>query len=169
MVHWLAKLCWDLEVSCPYLEPYGEYFGVKECGIVSKFVYVGDASGMKLSTQPSIWVGCLMWGWRYWIQLKWVNQLSYNMHVCVYSARNGLRMSNHSTQSWMVCCCVHYSQTFGEIEQELNETINSFNYTSDSFLDNQTRSALNDFTDAGVEAINITGIMIIQYMYMDGF
>lgn len=69
----------------------------------------------------------------------------------------------------MACCCVHYSQTFGEIEQELNETINSFNYTSDSFLDNQTRSALNDFTDAGVEAINITGIMIIQYMYMDGF
>lgn len=52
------------------------------------------------------------------------------------------------------------TETFGEIEQELNETINSFNYTSDSFLDNQTRSALNDFTDAGVEAINITAFTV---------
>ena len=65
-------------------------------------------------------------------------------------------------------CCVLYSQTFGEIEQELNEAIDSFNYTSDSFLDNRTRSALNNFTDAGVEAINITGIIII-HVYMDGF
>ena len=48
-------------------------------------------------------------------------------------------------------------QVFDELEQEVNETINSFNYTSDSFLDNDTRNALNNFTSANVDAINITG------------
>lgn len=56
-----------------------------------------------------------------------------------------------------IVCCLLYIQTFGELEQELNDTIDSFNYTSDSFLDNSTRSALNGFSDASVEDINITG------------
>ena len=47
-------------------------------------------------------------------------------------------------------------QIFAELEQELDDTIDSFNYTSDSFLDDDARSALNDFTSAGVDAINIT-------------
>jgi prominin 1 len=48
------------------------------------------------------------------------------------------------------------TETFSELEQQLNDTIDSFDYTSDSFLDNSTRSALNDFTAASVESINIT-------------
>ena len=43
----------------------------------------------------------------------------------------------------------------------MNETIDSFNYTSDSFLDNSTRSALNDFTASNVDSINITGTCTI--------
>ena len=42
----------------------------------------------------------------------------------------------------------------------MNDTIDSFNYTSDSFLDAETRSALNDFTAASVDSINITGILM---------
>ena len=54
------------------------------------------------------------------------------------------------------CTCMPL-QTFGDLEQEVNQTIDSFNYTSDSFLDANTRGALNNFTDASVENINTTG------------
>ena len=64
-----------------------------------------------------------------------------------------------------VCVCV---QIFDELEEQVDDTIDSFNYTSDSFLDNSTRSALNDFSDSSVDSINITGIyMYTVYMYND--
>ena len=64
-----------------------------------------------------------------------------------------------------VCVCV---QIFGELEEQVDDTIDSFNYTSDSFLDNSTRSALNDFADSGVNSINITGIYTVC-MYNDAY
>ena len=48
-------------------------------------------------------------------------------------------------------------QIFDDLEQQVTDTIDSFDYTSDSFLDNETRSALNNFTSADVGSINITG------------
>jgi hypothetical protein len=48
------------------------------------------------------------------------------------------------------------SEIFDDLQQQIDDTINSFNYTSDSFLDNATQTALNDFTSASVDSINIT-------------
>ena len=48
-------------------------------------------------------------------------------------------------------------QVFDELRLQLNETIDSFDYETDSFLDNETREALTNFSDSRVEAINITG------------
>ena len=59
--------------------------------------------------------------------------------------------------SLCVCVCVCGLQIFDDLQQQIDDTINSFNYTSDSFLDNATQTALNDFTSASVDSINITG------------
>jgi prominin 1 len=48
------------------------------------------------------------------------------------------------------------SEIFDDLQQQVNDTISSFNYTSDSFLDNSTQTALSDFTSASVDSINIT-------------
>jgi hypothetical protein len=55
-----------------------------------------------------------------------------------------------------VCVCVCALQIFDDLQQQVNDTISSFNYTSDSFLDNSTQTALSDFTSASVDSINIT-------------
>jgi len=56
----------------------------------------------------------------------------------------------HSLVMWL-------QQVFDELRLQLNETIDSFDYQTDSFLDNETREALTNFSDSRVEAINITG------------
>jgi prominin 1 len=45
---------------------------------------------------------------------------------------------------------------FDELAQQLDDTVDSFDYSTDSFLDDETRAALNDFTSASVDTINIT-------------
>ena len=58
-------------------------------------------------------------------------------------------------------------QIFDDLQQQIDDTINSFNYTSDSFLDNATQTALNDFTSASVDSINITGNrMLLTHTHM---
>lgn len=56
----------------------------------------------------------------------------------------------HSSLIWL-------QQVFDELRLQLNETIDSFDYETDSFLDNETREALTNFSDSRVDAINITG------------
>ena len=66
-----------------------------------------------------------------------------------------------------MCVCVCGLQIFDDLQQQIDDTINSFNYTSDSFLDNATQTALNDFTSASVDSINITGNrMLLTHTHM---